>query len=192
MNQDGRERFMDAVNEAELLARAQAGDTAAFEESVKPHLAMLFAYSRAICGDHHAAQDVVQETVLIAYRKLSLFFVEADFSTWLRAIARREALNARKKLAKMPLLAEDAIERYYAEPQSEAESPERQALRACLQLLAGRMSSVIRGYYFEGRPLAELAASMNQTVSAVKQLLYRARLALRDCVRRRLAQESGT
>ncbi len=183
---------MDAANEVELLAQAQAGDAAAFEEAVKPHLPMLFAYSRAICGDYHAAQDVVQESVLIAFRKLSHFFPEADFATWLRAIARREALNARKKLAKVMLVTEEAIERYYSDASSEAGSPEREALQVCLKLLAGRMSKVIRGHYFEGRPLAELATSMNQTVSAVKQLMYRARLTLRDCVRRRLAQESGT
>jgi RNA polymerase sigma-70 factor (ECF subfamily) len=183
---------MNAEKEMELLAQAQAGDTAAFEEVMKPHLPMLFAYSRAICGDFHAAQDVVQETALIAYRKLAHFFREADFATWLRAIARREALSARKKVTKMTLLTEEAIERYYLQTESEPASPERQALKECLKLLAGKMSRVVRGHYYEGRRLADLAASMDQTVSAVKQLLYRARLALRDCVRRRLAQDSGT
>jgi RNA polymerase sigma-70 factor, ECF subfamily len=183
---------MDIVREAELLARAKAGDLAAFEEAVKPHLPMLFAYGRAICGDFHAAQDVVQESVLIAYRKLEHFFPEADFSTWLRAIARREALNARKRLTKVSLLTEEAIERYYQDSAADAGSPERDALSHCLKLLGGRMMRVIQGHYFEGRPLAELADSMNQTVTAVKQLLYRARLTLRDCVRRRLAQENAT
>jgi RNA polymerase sigma-70 factor (ECF subfamily) len=183
---------MDLNQEAELLAQAKAGDVDAFEEAVRQHLPMLFAYSRAICGDYHAAQDVVQETALIAFRKLDHFFQEADFATWLRAIARREALNARKKLAKVTLITEEAIERYYQDPSPEPSSPERQALGRCLQTLGGRMSKVIHGHYYEGRPLAELAESMNQTVTAMKQLLYRARLTLRDCVRRRLAQENAT
>ena len=187
-----QELRMDTARETELLALAKAGDLGAFEEAVTPLLPMLFAYSRAICGDFHAAQDIVQESVLIAYRKLEHFFPEADFSTWLRAIARREALNARKKLAKVSLLTEEAIERYYQDSATDLGSPQRDALRRCLQVLGGRMSRVIRGHYFEGRPLAELAENMKQTVSAVKQLLYRARLTLRDCVRRRLAEESAT
>ncbi len=180
---------MDSAREAELLAQAKTGEVRAFESVIVEHLPMLFAYCRAICGDFHAAQDAVQETVLIAFRKLDHFFPEAYFAVWLRAIARREALNARKKLAKVHLITEDAIERYYLDPAPEGDSPQHAALRHCLQLLGGRMSRVIRGHYFDGQPLAVLADSMNQTASAVKQLLYRARLALRECVRRQLAKE---
>lgn len=181
---------MDTARENELLTRAKAGELGAFEEAVKPHLPMLFAYSRAICGDFHAAQDVVQESVLIAYRKLEHFFPEADFATWLRAIARREALNARKRLTRLGLMTEETIERYYQDSAADLGSPERDALAHCLELLGGRMLRVIRGFYFDGRPLAELAAGMDQTVAAIKQLLYRARLTLRDCVERRLAQDN--
>jgi RNA polymerase sigma-70 factor (ECF subfamily) len=153
---------MDTNREEELLAQAKAGDTKAFELAVEGHLPMLFAYSRAICGDFHTAQDVVQETVLIAFRKLAHFFPEADFATWLRAIARREALNARKKMTKVNLLTEDAIERYFVEPAEDAAAPRREALARCLQLLSGRMHQVIRAHYFEGRRLAQIAERMNQ------------------------------
>ena len=78
-----------------------------------PHLAALLAYSRAICGDFHAAQDVVQETALIAYRNLDRFFAEADFATWLKAIARRQALAARRKLGRHRLAAEELLEAVY-------------------------------------------------------------------------------
>ena len=83
--------------DAALLARAKKGDAIAFEHLIAPHLPMLFAYSRAICLDFHAAQDVVQESAIIAFRNLNHLFPEADFSTWLRAIARRQALEARRK-----------------------------------------------------------------------------------------------
>ena len=88
---------MSADDESDLLDKAKAGDGAAFELLLVPHLPMLFAYSRAICGDYHAAADVVQETALIALRRLDHFFPEADFAAWLKAIARREALSARAR-----------------------------------------------------------------------------------------------
>jgi RNA polymerase sigma-70 factor (ECF subfamily) len=180
---------MDSTHENDLLAQAKDGDRHAFEQALLPYLAMLFAYSRAICGDYHAAQDVVQETALIAFRNLHHLFPEADFATWLRAIARRQALAARRKLTRVVLVAEDAIEKVYQDPAPVATGPRYDALAACLKILAGRMARVIRAHYFQGCTLEEVARSMAVNVSTVKQLLYRARLRLRECVQQRLSME---
>ena len=77
------------MRDAELLDLARAGKPEAFERLVEPYVPMLLAYSRAVSGDYHLAMDVVQQTLLVAYRKLHHFFPEADFGVWLRAIARR-------------------------------------------------------------------------------------------------------
>src|SRR5262249_42656769 len=80
------------ISESGLLELAKAGDREAFASALGPYLPMLYAYSRSICADHHIAQDVVQQTALIAYRKVGFLFKEVDFGTWLKGIARREAL----------------------------------------------------------------------------------------------------
>lgn len=177
---------MEPNREIELLALAKAGDAQAFEEVLVPHLPMLFAYSRAICGDYHAAQDVVQDTSLIAYRNLVHLFAEADFATWLKAIARRQALAARRKLTRMSLVAEEVIEKVYQEPTPTSKDPRLEALAECLERLAGRMRQVVRGHYFQGAKLAEVARSMDMKEPAAKQLLYRARLWLHECMTKRL------
>jgi DNA-directed RNA polymerase specialized sigma24 family protein len=43
--------------ENDLIAKAAAGDMAAFEQVFMRYMPMLLAYSQAICGDYHAAQD---------------------------------------------------------------------------------------------------------------------------------------
>lgn len=182
---------MAPSGEAELLGLAKGGDRPAFERLVRPYLAMLFAYSRAIAGDYHAAHDIVQQALLIAYRKLNLFFPEADFGTWLRAIARREALDARKKKARPALVTLEAIEAFYQDPGPPEESPRRAALGECLRGLGGRMGDVVRGHYFDGLHVGAIAERVGMTAAAVKQLMYRARLALRDCVRKRLQAEAS-
>jgi len=181
---------MDSPTESDLLNQAKAGDVAAFEHALRAHLPMLFAYSRAICGDYHTAQDVVQETALIAFRNLEHLFPEADFATWLRAIARRQAQAARRRLARLELgIVEEALESVYQDPTPAATEPRREALQKCLEALGTRLAQVIRGHYFHGAKLAELAAAMAMKTNAVKQLLFRARLSLRDCVRERLRLE---
>lgn len=175
-----------ATEEADLLVRAKAGSQDAFESVLRPHLPMLFAYSRAICGDYHQAQDVVQETALIAYRNLNHLFPEADFASWLKAIARRQALAARRQLVKRNLFTEEALEAAYCDPTFEGVAPEREALSKCLDGLDTRAGQLVRRHYFEGQKLQQLSEAMSLNLNTVKTLLYRARLALQDCVRQRL------
>ena len=172
-------------HEAALLAGAKKGDAASFERLVTPYLPMLFAYSRAICLDFHAAQDVVQETAIIAFRNLNHLFPEADFSTWLRAIARRQALEARRKLHRFARFAEEAVERAYEDPAPVEVSARRKLLGECIRALGERGQGVVEEHYFRGLSLSEVATRLETSVTAVKQLLYRSRKLLEECVRKR-------
>jgi RNA polymerase sigma-70 factor (ECF subfamily) len=176
-------------DEARWLALAKNGDRPAFERLLSPYLAMLFAYSRAICSDYHAAQDVVQETAIIAFRNLGHLFPEADFSTWLRAIARRQALEARRKLPRYARFAEEAIERVYQDPASPEVAAQRRLLGDCVRALGGRSRQMVEAHYFKGSSLAQVAQDLKTSVAAVKQLLYRSRKLLEECVRSRLGTE---
>lgn len=181
---------VDGPSETELIQAAMAGDAEAFQDVIRPHLPMLLAYSRAICGDHHAAEDVVQETAVVAFRNLTKLFPEADFATWLRAIARRQALAARRKLDRLCVgIVEETIEKVYEDSSPAAASPRRDALKDCVENLGERMGQVIRGHYFRGAKLTELAERMETTVGAIKQLLFRARGRLRRCIAERLRLE---
>jgi RNA polymerase sigma-70 factor (ECF subfamily) len=175
--------------EAGLLARAKKGDAPAFERLITPYLPMLFAYGRAICGDYHAAQDVVQETAIIAFRNLGHLFPEADFPTWLRAVARRQALEARRKLHRQARFAEEAIERTYQEPSPPSVTIQRTLLVDCIRALGDRGQTVVQEHYFQGSKLTEVAARLKMSLAAVKQLLYRARKLLEECVRKRQGAE---
>lgn len=179
-------------NEARLIAQAKAGDALAFELLVTPYLPMLFAYSRAICGDYHAAQDVVQETGLIAWRNLEHLFPEADFSTWMRAIARRQALESRRKLKRFSTLADETIEKVYQDPAPASVTTEKRLLTDCLRALDDRTGGIVTDHYFKGSPLAEIAARLGVSLPAVKQQLYRARKSLEGCVKKRLSLEQST
>lgn len=179
-------------SETRLIAAAKGGDPEAFERALRPHLPMLFAYSRAICGDYHAAEDVVQETAQISYRKLNFLIPEADFAGWLKAIARRQSLAARRKLDRSALVAEDLIEKIYQDPAPASGDDRGAALSECLNKLSGRAADAVRAHYFDGIKLTDLAERFDSNPPAIRQLLHRARLALMDCVRRRLGVEGAS
>jgi RNA polymerase sigma-70 factor (ECF subfamily) len=72
-----------------LVARALLGDDRrAFEQLMRRHQGMVRAQlGRLLHGDEAAADDLAQETFLLAWRKLDQFRSEARFSTWLHRIA---------------------------------------------------------------------------------------------------------
>jgi hypothetical protein len=86
---------------AELIARSQSADGdvrgGAFAELVRRYERTVIVTIWAIVRDFHTAQDVGQETFLIAYRNLGSLRTPNAFSAWLQRIARREALRAARR-----------------------------------------------------------------------------------------------
>ncbi len=78
-----------AVTDAQLIARAVLqNDRHAFSELVRRHQSAVRALLRRLSGGNQAlADDLAQETFLLAYRNLGTFRQEAKFSTWLYRIA---------------------------------------------------------------------------------------------------------
>jgi RNA polymerase sigma-70 factor (ECF subfamily) len=88
------------VSDAELVARARAGDTVAFGELVDRHRAAVYRATLAALGSHADAEDAAQDAFVAAYRRLADFREEASFKTWLLSIAWRQALNRRRGLVR--------------------------------------------------------------------------------------------
>jgi RNA polymerase sigma-70 factor, ECF subfamily len=79
--------------EADLLARARQGDTAAFGALVRRHQRRVYAAALHLTGNHSDADDVAQEAFVRAFRGLATFDGRADFFTWLYRITINTALN---------------------------------------------------------------------------------------------------
>ncbi len=79
-----------SMDEAELLDRCRRGEQEAFRQLVEQHHARMYRTAHAMCLDAEAAQDVVQDALLRAWRGLPHFRGEAALATWLT----RLTLNA--------------------------------------------------------------------------------------------------
>jgi len=83
----------------ELLARARAGDQAAFGELCKRSEPRLLRMARHIVRNEEDAQDAVQEALLNAFRNLSTFDERSSFFTWATRIAINSSLIQPEKAA---------------------------------------------------------------------------------------------
>jgi RNA polymerase sigma factor (sigma-70 family) len=93
------------VSDAALIARVVVSDDRhAFGELVRRHQSAVRATLRKLASGNSAlADDLAQETFMLAYRNLKSFRQEARFSTWLYRIAYNAFLADARKMKELPL-----------------------------------------------------------------------------------------
>ena len=91
----------DALDEA-TLARARAGDEEAFRELTDPHRRELQLHCYRILGSMQDAEDMLQETLLAAWRNLEAFEGRASVRAWLYRIATNRCLDALRARSRRP------------------------------------------------------------------------------------------
>ncbi len=170
-----------------------------FEILVKEHERALRAFVRGCSYDKAAADDVVQETFVIAWRKLKQYDERIPFARWLRGIAinqvhahdRKEAIRSKhiRFLTREQIGAvADEFDRLVP-GRGDVSTDTLEALRACLDALPANDREVVRRVYEGGQACKIVADELGSTAIAIRQRLRRARLRLRDCILGKLRME---
>src|SRR3984885_11882461 len=94
----------DELTVGTRLARAQRGDEAAFAELTDPYGRELQVHCYRILGSVQNAEDMLQETLLAAWRGLERFEGRSSLRAWLYSIATNRCLNALRDSARRPVL----------------------------------------------------------------------------------------
>jgi RNA polymerase sigma-70 factor (ECF subfamily) len=79
------------AGEGSLIEAALAGDGLAYRRLVEPHLGMLHRIATRVSGDRHLAEDAVQETLTLAYKRLGTYRHDMPFRAYLAAVAAKQA-----------------------------------------------------------------------------------------------------
>jgi RNA polymerase sigma-70 factor (ECF subfamily) len=176
-----------------LVHACKAGDAAAFEELVKRYDTKLFRIACHITHNQEDAQDAVQEAFLKAFRKITQFRENSQFSTWLTRITINESLmKVRKQRHKQEFSIDDNFQGQDLGPsflladcnaspeELYRESELRNILRRELQELRPGLRVVFVLRDIEGLSADETADVLELTPAAIKVRLWRARIKLRE------------
>jgi RNA polymerase sigma-70 factor (ECF subfamily) len=172
--------------ERSLVARAKAGDSAAFEVLVRHHADRLFAVVLRFSATESDAQEATQEAFVRAWRGLARFREDARFFTWLYRIGVNEArrIGERRPPAGTVVSVQerpvDDLDDDRPGPHPRAEQSElREVLEQAVRRLPEKYRAAVVLRDIEGLTTAEAAALLGLPEAAFKSRLHRGRLALR-------------
>jgi RNA polymerase sigma-70 factor (ECF subfamily) len=172
--------------DSELVEEARTGGHAAFEKLVRRYSDRAFRTAYRLLRDPHAAEDVLQEAFLKAYRGIRRFELRSGFYTWLYRIVVNLALDRRRRdrSASNVELEDRAIDDADARASlPEAEDPERSSRRREIRELVARgvetlpegQREVLLLREVEGLSYEEIAAVMRISKGTVMSRLHYAR-----------------
>ena len=169
-----------------------------FEILAKQHEPMLLAYILSLVSDPQLAEDIAQDTLVIAYQKIATLRKPEAFGPWLRGIARLEVFTALRKRGKEisfePAVLEgmedvfNALERNQA---TERWQERFQIVEECFRALPQKLLQVCQLHYFDDQKARDIAEVLQIGLDAVLKRLERARDAIRDCVQKRLKMDEA-
>ena len=166
-----------------LLARARAGDRAAFEQLYRWFERPVFTLALRMCGSRSEADEILQETMLKLWSGIGGFRGDggSPFWGWLRQIAVNEALIRLRRERRLALEldgvdADDIAEDQAPPPPAAADAA---LLQRALAELPAATRSVLWLYHGEGYTHEEIAAAMQRSTSFSKSQLARGTRRLR-------------
>jgi RNA polymerase sigma-70 factor (ECF subfamily) len=175
---------LDTADQSGLIAAARAGDEKAFRRLVEPYRRALEVHCYRMLGSAHDAEDLVQETLLRAWRALDRFERRSSVDTWLYRIATNACLDELERRPRRP----EPVQPFPDDRLEEAASPvvdpaARYALRegmelaflTAIQQLPGRQRAVLILRDVLGWQASEAADLLDSTVASVNSALQRAR-----------------
>jgi RNA polymerase sigma-70 factor, ECF subfamily len=166
-----------------------------FVQEFTRHQRRLYLYVLTQVGRPTDAEEILQETNLVVWRKANQFTPGTSFFAWASRIATYEVLKHRERRGRDKLrFTPEFIELVAREAAESAEALEerRKALSVCIEKLRPKDRELIQRRYTPGENGKSVAEDLGRPINAVYQSLGRIRRTLMECVNRQLAAVTGS
>lgn len=181
------------ASDEHLVEAAKVSDGRAFEELSNRHRKSISNVVYRIVGNREDTEDVVQDSLLKAYSRLSDFRGSCSFSTWVTTIAINTARmllrkrRARPELRLVQSSGTDQMERIWDIPDPSPGTEQRYSKQKTLEFLSRAVNrlpesyrNVLEQYHAQEKPMREVADTLGISVASAKSRLFRARRILRS------------
>jgi RNA polymerase sigma factor (sigma-70 family) len=175
----------------ELIRRVLAGETALFGIIVRTYSPDVLRIVILMLADRVLTENIVQQTFVNVYEHLHEFRQGEDFGRWVRAIARNlvrdELRRSARERGRMARYRSYLLSKFSSDDDSEKrEQVLADVLSSCRGKLSGLAAKALRLRYEEEMPFNEVAAAIGRSPDATRQIVTRARIALRQCMQEQM------
>jgi RNA polymerase sigma-70 factor (ECF subfamily) len=190
------------ASETQLVVSARHGEPAAYAELCRRHREKVFRTVLKIIGNVDDAEDVLQDAWMRAFIHINSFDGRASFSTWMTRIAINSALAVlRKRRKQKEFSLDDSVDpdstrlmqmrELSSNPEERCIEAERQRLvRQAIRRLPSKLRNALEIRESQDGSMQELAMVAGVPVPTMKSRLLRARLKLREPLRRALNEKT--
>lgn len=178
----------ETLTDAELVAQAAGGDDDAFRQLYRAYIRPVYWIAHGIVGTAADAEDVAQETFVVAWRKLGTLQLESEsLLPWLATICRFQAANRLRRQRRDRAHTADAVDETIADTvdveQQVISAALAERIAAELQTLTELDREIFRLCASEGYAYQAAAAELGVSHGVVRNRLSRVRTQLRGAVR---------
>jgi RNA polymerase sigma-70 factor (ECF subfamily) len=175
-----------------LLNQIALGDNKAVEVIFRHYQSALFAFIRLRVRDDSAAEEILNDTFMIAFQKTAQYDGKSEFKTWLFGIAKNVCGTWIRKqntgMARATIEIDEALFDNLPDPDwdvvSRLESQEMdEILRECIDSLPITHREAFFWTWFEELPMDLVAERLSCPVGTIKSRLFNARAKIADCVK---------
>lgn len=161
-----------------------------FEILMRENASMLLTYIRSVAGTGSAVDDIFQETMITAWKRLDDFDRSRAFGPWLRGIAKNHALNHYRKSSRDMLMCNESIfehlDAQFAhidDQQDHSWKGKTNLLHECINALPSIYKQVIDLRYMNELKTAEVNKHIDINKETLKKRLQRAKAKLLQCLK---------
>ncbi|MEW4561483.1 sigma-70 family RNA polymerase sigma factor [Bremerella sp. JC770] len=162
-------------------------------ERITSNQTALRGYIRTLVRDAQQADDVLQETNMVLWRKMVQYDPNLPFLAWAYTIAYYQVLAWRQRCSRdqIEFLDQQLLTDLAEAASSQASSFDQRvlALRKCLGELPDRQRQLIESRYAPGSTVVAIAGALGRTVTAISVSLNRIRSKLLRCIEQRVAAQ---
>lgn len=176
-----RDKAVIHTGERDLMARVAAGDRNAFAQLYRAYAPRLRGFLGRVLCQRVPLEEVLNDTMMVVWRKAASFNAHCALSTWIFAIAYRKALKALARRRREPaagLLA--GADGAQCGPEMQFQQQQLRAdVAAALTRLSAPHHAVLRLVYLQGYACREAANILRCPVDTVKTRMFHARRRMR-------------
>jgi RNA polymerase sigma-70 factor (ECF subfamily) len=171
---------MKDSSDRDLVLDTRRGEVEAFGELIQRYQKTVFNVCYRMLGERREAEDLTQETLIRAYKKIDTFDPSRPFGPWIRRVAANMCLNHLQRQKPDPIVLNEewhgADSSRYATPEMLAERAESsQGIRAAILKLPAHYRAVIELRHYQELSYQEISEALGIPLSDVKSHLHRAR-----------------